>query len=58
MTGLVVGLAVAFWIGIGSFMTRNAAIGVGLNSTVMLDLGNTTMGPMTTVVQTVAQTSR
>ncbi|XP_062378122.1 solute carrier family 5 member 6 [Sardina pilchardus] len=53
VTGLVVGLAVAFWIGIGSFMARTSAIVlVESNSTEILDLGNKTMGPVAAVVET------
>ena len=57
-TGLVVGLAVALWIGIGSFVARNSTIVLETNSTEMLDLGNITMGPVTAVVETIAQKSR
>lgn len=52
VTGLVVGLAVAFWIGIGSLLTRNSAIVLESNSTEILDLGNVTMRPVTAVVET------
>ncbi|KAG5265808.1 hypothetical protein AALO_G00246590 [Alosa alosa] len=52
VTGLVVGLAVAFWIGIGNFVARNSAIVLESNSTDILDLGNITMGPVTAVVET------
>ncbi|XP_041927369.1 solute carrier family 5 member 6 [Alosa sapidissima] len=51
VTGLVVGLAVAFWIGIGNFVARNSAIVLESNSTDIYTR-NITMGPVTAVVET------
>ncbi|KAL2098858.1 hypothetical protein ACEWY4_005338 [Coilia grayii] len=55
VTGLIVGLAFAFWIGIGSFLARNSTTVLQTNSTEMLDVGNVTMGPVTAVMETIAQ---
>lgn len=59
VTGLVAGLAVAFWIGIGSFVSSAAAnVSPPVNSTEVLELANsTTLGPVTAVIETVIQKS-
>ncbi|XP_060773303.1 solute carrier family 5 member 6a isoform X2 [Neoarius graeffei] len=50
VTGLVAGLIMAFWIGIGSFVSRMQAPGTPIfNTTIIHDTGNTT-AIMTTVI--------
>uniref|UniRef100_A0A8C5MD14 Sodium-dependent multivitamin transporter n=1 Tax=Leptobrachium leishanense TaxID=445787 RepID=A0A8C5MD14_9ANUR len=56
ITGLVVGLGMAFWIGIGSFVMRmSTAASPLLNVTSVPDVGNLTTAVMTTMFSQMAQ---
>ncbi|KAJ1158381.1 hypothetical protein NDU88_011071 [Pleurodeles waltl] len=53
LTGLLAGLAMAFWVGIGSFMQNmKSAPSQLLNSTVSPEMGNFTTAVMTTLLST------
>ncbi|KAB5539613.1 hypothetical protein PHYPO_G00091050 [Pangasianodon hypophthalmus] len=58
VTGLVAGLIMAFWIGIGSFVSRMQAPGTPIfNTTIIHDTGNTT-AIMTTVISSITAKPR
>ncbi|MCJ8743456.1 hypothetical protein PDJAM_G00094270 [Pangasius djambal] len=58
VTGLVAGLIMAFWIGIGSFVSRMQAPGTPIfNTTIIHDTGNTT-AIMTTVITSITAKPR
>uniref|UniRef100_A0A672PU63 Sodium-dependent multivitamin transporter n=2 Tax=Sinocyclocheilus grahami TaxID=75366 RepID=A0A672PU63_SINGR len=51
LVGLVSGLVMAFWIGIGSFVSRmSASVPPVINATVIPDVGNMTTAVMTTLI--------
>ncbi|XP_056125177.1 solute carrier family 5 member 6a [Rhinichthys klamathensis goyatoka] len=50
LVGLASGLVMAFWIGIGSFVSRMSP--PGINGTIMPDVGNMTTAIMTTLITT------
>ncbi|KAM3909901.1 sodium-dependent multivitamin transporter isoform 1-T3 [Leptodactylus fuscus] len=56
VVGLLAGLIMAFWIGIGSFVDRMAASSPALNATVIPDMGNVTTTVMTTLLTSAAAT--
>lgn len=58
VTGLVAGLIMAFWIGIGSFVSRMQALRTPIfNTTVIHDTGNTT-AIMTTIITSITAKPR
>ncbi|KAA0708435.1 Sodium-dependent multivitamin transporter [Triplophysa tibetana] len=51
LVGLAAGLVMAFWIGIGSFLSRMpTSVGPVINGTVFPDMGNITTAVMTTLI--------
>lgn len=51
LVGLVAGLVMAFWIGIGSFVSRmSTSVVPVINATVIPDVGNITTAVMTTLI--------
>ncbi|KAF7690054.1 solute carrier family 5 member 6a isoform X1 [Silurus meridionalis] len=58
VTGLIAGLVMAFWVGIGSFVSRMQAPGTPIfNTTILNDTGNTT-AIMTTVITSITAKPR
>lgn len=58
VTGLIAGLIMAFWIGIGSFVSRMPAPDTPIfNTTIVHDTGNTT-AIMTTIITSITAKPR
>lgn len=58
ITGLLTGLVMAFWIGIGSFVSRSSTPLLPVNGTAFPDVGNMTTAAMTTLLTSATTKAR
>ncbi|XP_028653039.2 solute carrier family 5 member 6a [Erpetoichthys calabaricus] len=58
LSGLLAGLVMAFWIGIGSFVSKSSSSVPSVNTTAFPQTGNVTMTAMTTLLTTAATKPR
>ncbi|XP_033859819.1 solute carrier family 5 member 6a [Acipenser ruthenus] len=58
ITGLLTGLVMAFWIGIGSFVSRSSIPLLPVNGTAFPDVGNMTTAAMTTLLTSATTKAR